>query len=108
MVQFVYDFVHGDLQSMHLLLLAISTSIFRHQMASGLEEIARFGTADYVVFVGLLATSLVIGLFHAFTGNRNPEEYLFGGRSMSVLPVSISLLSSYISAIAVLGEFDSE
>ncbi|XP_037802901.1 sodium-coupled monocarboxylate transporter 2-like isoform X2 [Penaeus monodon] len=72
-------------------------------MASGLEEIVRFGTADYVVFVGLIATSLGIGVFHAFTGNRNPEDYLFGGRSMSVLPVSVSLLSSYISAIAVLG-----
>nr|XP_027213872.1 sodium-coupled monocarboxylate transporter 1-like [Penaeus vannamei] len=41
--------------------------------------------------------------FHAFSRQQEPG-FLLGGRSMSTLPVSISLLSSFISAISILGE----
>lgn len=73
------------------------------QMAPLVDQLSGFSVVDYVVFAGLLVVSMGIGVFHAFRGNKNPEEFLLGGRSMSTLPVSISLLSSFISAISILG-----
>ncbi|XP_042861691.1 sodium-coupled monocarboxylate transporter 1-like [Penaeus japonicus] len=73
------------------------------QMAPMAEQLAGFSVVDYVVFVGLLVISMGIGVFHGVRGNKNPEEFLLGGRSMATLPVSISLLSSFISAISILG-----
>ena len=65
----------------------------------------RFSAWDYVVFAVVLALSLVIGLYHGCTGNKQSStaEFLMAGRSMSVLPVALSLLASFLSAITLLG-----
>ncbi|XP_068215669.1 sodium-coupled monocarboxylate transporter 1-like [Palaemon carinicauda] len=70
---------------------------------AGSEELAGFGALDYAVFCLMLCVSAGIGIFFGIRGNKNNEEFLMGGRSMSVVPVSISLLSSFISAISILG-----
>jgi sodium-coupled monocarboxylate transporter 8/12 len=46
-----------------------------------------------------------IGLFYAIRDrNQNSEkEFLLAGRNLSVFPVALSLLSSFISAITLLG-----
>ncbi|XP_076063320.1 sodium-coupled monocarboxylate transporter 1-like [Oratosquilla oratoria] len=62
-----------------------------------------FGVIDYIVFVGMLSVSLGIGVYYAIRGNKSSEEFLLGGREMSPAPVAISLLSSFISAISLLG-----
>ncbi|XP_068615722.1 sodium-dependent multivitamin transporter-like [Brachionichthys hirsutus] len=64
-----------------------------------------FTTADYVIFALLLVASTGIGLFHAFTGGRQrtTQEFLMADRSMSCLPVSLSLLATFQSAVAILG-----
>lgn len=68
-------------------------------------QLAGFTWADYVMFVGMLLFSLLIGIFYAFRNRKKAnDEYLLGGRSMSCGPVSLSLVASYISAILVLGE----
>ena len=43
--------------------------------------------------------------FTRFAGGRQAttEEFLMGDRQMSVLPVTLSLLASFISAITLLG-----
>jgi len=65
----------------------------------------RFSALDYVVFGLVLAIASVIGLFYGCTGNKqnSTAEFLMAGRSMSVLPVALSLLASFMSAILLLG-----
>lgn len=64
-----------------------------------------FAVWDYVVFIGMLVISMGIGVFFALRGDgqRTQGEYLMGGRSMPVLPVAISILVSFQSAILMLG-----
>ena len=65
----------------------------------------RFTVWDYVIFAVILAIASVIGLYHGCIGNRQNSiaEFLMAGRSMSVLPVALSLLASFVSAILLLG-----
>ncbi|XP_055935131.1 sodium-coupled monocarboxylate transporter 1-like isoform X2 [Argiope bruennichi] len=60
---------------------------------------------DYVVLASTLAVSACIGIYFRFTGDRQKslEQFLLGGRNMSILPVAISLLATFLSAIAILG-----
>uniref|UniRef100_A0A8C2BTW6 Sodium-dependent multivitamin transporter n=1 Tax=Cyprinus carpio TaxID=7962 RepID=A0A8C2BTW6_CYPCA len=64
-----------------------------------------FSTVDYVIFVLLLVASAGIGLYYAFSGGRQrtTQEFLLADRSMSCLPVSLSLLATFQSAVAILG-----
>uniref|UniRef100_A0A3Q3B486 Solute carrier family 5 member 6a n=1 Tax=Kryptolebias marmoratus TaxID=37003 RepID=A0A3Q3B486_KRYMA len=64
-----------------------------------------FTTVDYVIFVLLLVASASIGLFYAFSGGRQrtTQEFFLADRSMSCLPVSLSLLATFQSAVAILG-----
>jgi len=82
-------------------------------MSDKLEEMApeydfqenRFSAPDYVVFAIILAIASIIGLYYGCTGNKqsSTNEFLMAGRSMSVLPVALSLLASFMSAITLLG-----
>ncbi|TNN78236.1 Sodium-dependent multivitamin transporter [Liparis tanakae] len=64
-----------------------------------------FTVADYVIFALLLAASIGIGLYHALSGGRQrtTQEFLLADRSMSCLPISLSLLASFQSAVAIIG-----
>ncbi|KAL7632129.1 UNVERIFIED_CONTAM: hypothetical protein RMT77_017553 [Armadillidium vulgare] len=64
---------------------------------------SNFGVFDYCLFAGVLIISSFIGLFISWKGNKSPEEFLMGNRSFKPLPVSMSLLTSYVSAISLLG-----
>uniref|UniRef100_A0A8D0CAH7 Solute carrier family 5 member 6 n=1 Tax=Salvator merianae TaxID=96440 RepID=A0A8D0CAH7_SALMN len=65
----------------------------------------KFGVADYTIFVMLLVLSAGIGLYYALTGGkqRTVQEFLLANRSMSFLPVALSLLATFQSAVAILG-----
>ena len=64
-----------------------------------------FGTLDYILFVLMLCTSTLIGLFFACRGGkqRTTEEYLMADRDLPAFPVAMSLLASFMSAITYLG-----
>uniref|UniRef100_A0AAQ4QNI4 Solute carrier family 5 member 6 n=1 Tax=Gasterosteus aculeatus aculeatus TaxID=481459 RepID=A0AAQ4QNI4_GASAC len=64
-----------------------------------------FTAVDYVIFAVLLAASMGIGLYHALSGGRQrtTQEFLMADRSMSCLPVSLSLIASFQSAVAIIG-----
>ncbi|CAB3363685.1 Hypothetical predicted protein [Cloeon dipterum] len=65
-----------------------------------------FSWVDYAVFVGMLFFSALIGIYFAFFAKQKQNttnEYLMGGRSMGIFPISMSLIASYISGIALLG-----
>ncbi|XP_076075730.1 sodium-coupled monocarboxylate transporter 2-like [Mytilus galloprovincialis] len=68
-------------------------------------ESTLFHVADYVVFGLTLLVSATIGLFYAIKdrNSNNEKEFLLAGRNLSVFPVTLSLLSSFISAITLLG-----
>lgn len=65
----------------------------------------QFGTVDFAVFGVMLFLSTCIGIYHAFTGGkqRTTKEFLFANRGMMGIPVALSLLASFMSAITILG-----
>ncbi|XP_075456789.1 sodium-coupled monocarboxylate transporter 1-like [Ascaphus truei] len=69
------------------------------------QDIGYFSPWDYVVFASVLAISAAIGIYYAFAGKgqTTSQEFLTGGRSMSALPVALSLTASFMSAVTILG-----
>ncbi|WAQ96842.1 SC5A8-like protein [Mya arenaria] len=68
-------------------------------------KIPTFHAADYAVFGCTLGISAAIGVFYAIKdrNKQTTDDYLLAGRSMHPIPVAMSLLSSFISAITILG-----
>ncbi|XP_058447628.1 sodium-coupled monocarboxylate transporter 1-like [Malaya genurostris] len=71
-------------------------------------SLQKFGLYDYVVFVLMLLSCLLIGIYFGFIKKKSQKgaveaDYLVGGRKMSVIPVSLSLIASFISGISLLG-----
>ncbi|XP_028178125.1 putative sodium-dependent multivitamin transporter isoform X2 [Ostrinia furnacalis] len=66
---------------------------------------AVFGIWDYLVMAATMIASVAIGLYFRFSGGKQKtnEEYLLADRNMSILPVSVSLMASFMSAITLLG-----
>ncbi len=64
-----------------------------------------FHVVDYVVFVLMLCVSMGIGVYFAIVGRHHntTEDYLMGNRNMKLLPVSMSLVVSVVSANTLLG-----
>ncbi|KZC08682.1 Sodium-coupled monocarboxylate transporter 2 [Dufourea novaeangliae] len=54
----------------------------------------------------MLGISAIVGVYQAYKSRKNADavrEYLVGGQNMSIFPISMSLIASYISGIAILG-----
>ncbi|XP_071129767.1 sodium-coupled monocarboxylate transporter 2-like [Mytilus edulis] len=64
-----------------------------------------FHVLDYVFFIGTLVVSLLIGIFFGYRGRtkHSTKEVLLAGGKMHFIPVSMSLLASFMSAITLLG-----
>lgn len=64
-----------------------------------------FTVIDYVIFALLLVASMAIGLYYAFTGGRQSttQEFMYADRSMKCLPLSLSLMATFQSAVALIG-----
>ncbi|NWR82157.1 SC5A6 protein, partial [Centropus unirufus] len=65
----------------------------------------KFTALDYSIFALLLVLSSAIGLFYALSGDRQRtvQEFLLANRNMGCLPVALSLLATFQSAVAILG-----
>lgn len=68
-------------------------------------SISVFGVVDYVVFLLVLLISLGIGVYYTYSekGAKSTTHFLMGDDKMRLFPVSISILVSLVSAIAILG-----
>ncbi|CAK1544560.1 unnamed protein product [Leptosia nina] len=67
-------------------------------------KMQKFSWVDYVVFVFMLAISAFVGVYWGFMKKQTTQnDYLLGGRNMKILPVSMSLVASFISGITLLG-----
>ncbi|TRY90855.1 hypothetical protein DNTS_020879 [Danionella cerebrum] len=64
-----------------------------------------FSVWDYVVFTLMLLVSASIGVYYGFCGaaHSSSADFLMGGRSLTAVPVALSLTASFMSAITVLG-----
>nr|XP_022913659.1 sodium-coupled monocarboxylate transporter 1-like [Onthophagus taurus] len=65
-----------------------------------------FDVFDYIVFGVMLIVSALIGVYFAFFAKVKQDttsEYLMGGKTMGIFPISMSLIASYISGISMLG-----
>ncbi|XP_074554375.1 sodium-coupled monocarboxylate transporter 1-like [Halichoeres trimaculatus] len=62
------------------------------------------GVADYVVFALMLVVSAGVGFYFAWKSRitGNSKEFLTGGRTLTALPVSLSLTANFMSSITVL------
>lgn len=89
-----------------------STTIFgkhtsKKQFECGTEEnrhIGSFTLYDYSIVLGMLIISLGIGVFYGFfSGTENTSSDFLHGSEMALLPVSLSLTTSFITAIELLG-----
>ncbi|GAB0089909.1 sodium-coupled monocarboxylate transporter 1 [Sergentomyia squamirostris] len=74
----------------------------------GSEEMithAEFTVWDYSVLIGMLVVSLGIGVFYGFCvkGKTGSSEEFLLGSGMGIFPVSLSLCTSFITAIELLG-----
>ncbi|KAG7496690.1 sodium-coupled monocarboxylate transporter 1 [Solea senegalensis] len=63
-----------------------------------------FEVADYVVLALVLVGSSLIGVYYAWASRHkgNSKDFLTGGRSMTALPVSMSLTASFMSSNTLL------
>ncbi|XP_050343338.1 putative sodium-dependent multivitamin transporter [Nymphalis io] len=64
-----------------------------------------FGLWDYVIMTATMVASVAIGLYFRFSGGKQKtnDEYLLADRNMSIFPVAVSLMASFMSAITLLG-----
>merc|ERR1711936_249335 len=53
--------------------------------------------------MGMLLISAAIGVFFWWRGQESTEEYLMASRSMGTIPMTLSLVASFMSAITLLG-----
>ena len=59
---------------------------------------------DYIVFASMLVLSSVIGIYYGCKRRQTTtKDYLTAGGSMHWLPLSISLMASFMSAVGLMG-----
>ncbi|KAI5641345.1 sodium:solute symporter family domain-containing protein [Phthorimaea operculella] len=71
-----------------------------------MTTVVYFDWLDYLVFGVMLLLSALIGIYFAFFASKKQNttsEYLMGGKTMGMFPISMSLIASYISGISLLG-----
>uniref|UniRef100_A0A0M3I9M8 Sodium-coupled monocarboxylate transporter 1 n=1 Tax=Ascaris lumbricoides TaxID=6252 RepID=A0A0M3I9M8_ASCLU len=78
-----------------------------------IDESRAISTVDYAVFVSSLFLSVGTGIYHAIRSRlllkksgvktSQKDEYMMGGRKMPPIPVALSLLTTFLSGILMLG-----
>ncbi|KAG4065907.1 hypothetical protein HA402_000354 [Bradysia odoriphaga] len=74
--------------------------------SSSVAGILQFTGYDYGTSIALLTFSALIGIYYGFIAKQkqnNPNEYLLGGKSIGLFPISISLIVWQISGMTLLG-----
>ena len=65
---------------------------------------ASLHAADYTILIFSIVFSFFIGVYYSCRKKTNTTEaYLLANRNLSILPISVSLLVSFFSAISMLG-----
>lgn len=64
-----------------------------------LQSVKHFGWLDFTVFGAMLGLSAIIGLYYGFFAKQKQnttKEYLMGGKTMGIVPISLSLIARYL------------
>lgn len=63
------------------------------------------GVLDYLILASTLVVFLCLGVYYSWKSKKNPstDNYLTGGKTMGVLPVSLSLVATCVSPTIILG-----
>lgn len=66
---------------------------------------ASLSVVDYVIFILMLVVCGAIGIYHAIRSRQEQTtaNFLMANHSMGKFPIAMSLLVSFLSAIAILG-----
>ena len=59
-------------------------------------QLQRFTPYDYVFFISMLFLCILIGVYFGFFQKRKASaemEYLMGGKTMGIFPISLSLIA---------------
>ena len=88
----------------HRKLAAIQNSSGERQLCTE-KTTQAFSPYDYAVVIAMLAVSLKIGLFYGFChkGSLESSSDFMLGSQMSLFPVTLSLTTSFVTAIELLG-----
>ena len=78
--------------------------VLKH-MFSFFREMASLSAVDYVIFTLMLVVCGAIGIYHAIRSKhqQTTSNYLLADQSMNKFPIAVSLLVSFLSAVAILG-----
>lgn len=65
-----------------------------------LKLMEKFGLADYAVFLLMLCSCSLIGIYFGFFVKKDKkankqDDYLVGGRKMKIFPIAMSLIARY-------------
>jgi Na+/proline symporter len=63
-----------------------------------------FSWLDFLVFGIMLCASALIGVYFAFFAKKKQNttaEYLMGGKTMGIFPISMSLIARYVETVLV-------
>uniref|UniRef100_A0A182XVS5 Sodium-coupled monocarboxylate transporter 1 n=1 Tax=Anopheles stephensi TaxID=30069 RepID=A0A182XVS5_ANOST len=93
-----------------------ANNISRKTIDSIGRSLQHFDWPDYVVFVWMLVSCIMVGIFFGYrnyqkhrndsqaTGNETEaQDYLVGSRKMQIFPVAVSLVASWVSGVPMLG-----
>ncbi len=71
-----------------------------------MSERKELSVLDYTVFFGSLVAALGIGLWQAVKFRRDSQkEMLVISKGMNIVPITLSLIATYLSAILILGQY---
>ena len=66
-----------------------------------------FSVPDYIVFAISIAISLSVGFYFSLKSLKKQKtttnDFLMAGRSMKSIPIALSMLASFMSAVSILG-----
>lgn len=67
--------------------------------------VSGFVALDYIVLIGFLLLSTAIGVYFAWSDRRQQtnKQFLTANKQLGWLPVSLSMMASFLSSIAILG-----
>lgn len=70
-----------------------------------MSTLGTFSTFDYLILGLMLSISVLIGIYHAFSGGRQSttEEFLLADKSLHPLASALSVVASVLSGITMLG-----
>ncbi|XP_063917021.1 sodium-coupled monocarboxylate transporter 2-like isoform X2 [Zophobas morio] len=69
------------------------------------SSVLRLSSYDYVIFVGTLLFSGLIGIYYGCFGTKQAtvKEYLLGGKNIKIIPIAVSVAISHISGTLLIG-----